>query len=111
MGKLFYDLHISHAATLIQSIDSIVQKRISLLDSILPREYTYLHMEENTTNNGIAKVYRLIFEHPFFEDGSKIELDLVRIRWKADKENECLVEDSVLIGVKYTDPDGKPKLS
>jgi hypothetical protein len=110
MGKLIYETTIPTHQILLKPFQEILDKRIILLYSILPKGSERSEVIETQTD-GLINRYQIIFEHPFFEDGSKVEMDLVRIAWKEPGAGgiERVYEDSILIGVRYFNPDGSKR--
>lgn len=111
MGNLKYEYRISLAITMIDGInlekDDPIQKEIDFLLSILP-EGTMFCGAKKRGIEGSALVWDLNFEHPLFEDGTKIETEYVRVCWVDTTlpEGRQLRQKNLFIGIRYYNPDG-----
>jgi hypothetical protein len=109
MGKISYIHRISLSSYLIKknfNLEQILHDRIDLLLKILPEGAEYHSMTELP----ITTIYRdtsLLFEHPYFPDGSKIELDYKYDYW-AKPNDGGLGDVHFLTGIRYLDSEGKP---
>jgi hypothetical protein len=84
--------------------ESVIEKERELVLGLLPRGAVYRGCTKEQVLNELAVTFVLDFEHPWFEDGTLIETLYERICWL---ENEQVKQQSLLLGIKYTKPDGK----
>lgn len=104
MGLLTYDLQISFARFMIDKTPEkeMIQKEVDFIMNVLPKGTEFLDVESQP-NNGFSmfKTHKLTFGHPWFENGTKLEIDWQRAFWK---DNELIKEANVFLGLRYIKP-------
>jgi hypothetical protein len=109
MGKISHKLGISlQGAQVLGFFESAqIEHRRDLLLSLMPQGTEMIEVVKMAPMNLSVEV-QLVFEHPFFKDGSKIELDQARVVWLLPDER--IGQGNIVTGVRYTGPDGRSLL-
>lgn len=111
MGKLIHEYNvIAFQSIRSRSTALLMEERRDLLLTILPK-YTVLKEIEEFQSPNCSTNYIFIFDHPYFEDGTKIELEFETIAWRnPDLTQNPYMEGSILKNVQYTPFSPKQKL-
>lgn len=88
--------------------DVMVTSEAAKILQLLPRGAKYMGFEHLGLVS-LNKSYVIKFEHPFFKEDIKIELDYALVAWANDMPDEyghSISQDKILVGIKYINPDG-----
>lgn len=117
MGIITYKYRITNAAAMIAQWDEDrpidVEQKVSdeamFLLSVMPRGTRYLG-HERMSRIDLYHSYLLKFDHPGFEDGSKVETDYVREFYVEHGTNgDSIRQYNLFIGLTYFKPNGCPR--
>jgi|ERR1035437_360821 hypothetical protein len=107
MGTVTYEFNMTFALVCMGNTDpkSVIDKEATRVLSNMPEGTKYLgHSVMPVTS--LCVPYVMVFEHPAFQDGTKLETDWVRHCYT---DGYYLKDVNIPTGVRYFNPDGTPK--
>lgn len=109
MGIIKHEYYVTIAASLLVNYETdYINKRIERILSILPKGAQFVGQNDGILySSRLAILFVLEFSHPAFEDGTKIELEELTIRWVDDKDSSMLHQDSILTNIKFLSSENK----
>lgn len=112
MGIITYNFELSIARTMIGNGYGPSDEADELL-KFLPRETIFLGFDDITPSITLNHCYVLKFFHPFFEDGSKIEVVKKLIAWTNydPAASNRITQQDMIQSINYFGPDGIPYFS
>ena len=102
MAKLIHEFELS----LIQlrthkNPKVLLEERKQILLAILPKQTELVDMQQ-CTNTKLYMSYIFVFEHPYFEEDTYVELEFKPIAWRnPDPYANPFVGDNILTNVSY----------
>jgi hypothetical protein len=112
MGSVTYEYGISLAANMINAFGSgksheeMIKDQVTLILPLMPPNTKYLGYSGPRNVVSLANQYVLAFEHPYFEDGSKIDSTWVRAVYPDPDPNHGLRQFNLFMGLTFYRPDG-----
>lgn len=104
MGLLTYEYRISFARTMVYKtpVEDMIKKEVAFLMNVLPEGTEFLDsVPVADSGMHLSKCYKLTFGHPFFENGTTLEVDRKRIIWEG---KDRLEQGEMFIGLRYVTP-------
>jgi len=118
MGRVYFEHRISYQWMAIRGKDASNEEMnyrvTNLILKIMPEGAKYISTFE-VGAIGLARVYVLNFEHPLFEENTKIDLEWRRDCYiqeppfAEDQPQQTVVQLAVFTGIRYIKPDGVPR--
>ena len=114
MGKLILEHSVSHILTMIHgngTPDEIAKKTADRAFKYLPDGTRWISTTPKHNMASMHYSYETIFDHPLFDDGTKIEMFWYRdiYAYVDAKGQEQIKEFDLFRGIQYIKPDGTPK--
>lgn len=104
MGLLTYEYRISFALTMVDKTppEDMIKKEVAFLINVLPEGTEFLDAVP-IADSGLylCKGYKLTFGHPYFQNGTVLEVERQRIIWEG---KNCLEQGEMFIGLRYVTP-------
>ena len=102
MGLLTYEYRIGFARMMVDKTppEDMIKKEVAFLMNVLPEGTEFLDAVP-LTNDGLCKPYTLTFGHPYFQNGTTLEVDRQRIIWEGKDQLE---QSEMFIGLRYIQP-------
>lgn len=105
MGLLTYEYQISFARSMVDKTpaDELIKEEVTFLMSVLPKGTEFLDAVSKQHHTFMmAHTYELTFGHPYFEDGTKLEVDRQLIVWQEGEDR--IRQSEMFLGLRYIKP-------
>jgi hypothetical protein len=105
MGKVIREFKVSLASTVLRHVSDMAEQEVQQILTLMPKGTKWIRTTEEPVTGTFVQ-FNIEFEHPLFEDGTKIHIEYERDVYTLDGK---IIETNVLTGIKYFKPNSEPR--